>query len=100
MKKTVRGRRTFTAEFKREAVRRAQGVSVQLIPRELELSGDTLRAWAHQLARRDDRPAITAYDPAGSEATELRRLQREVQRLQQESAFFEGAATCFARESR
>lgn len=105
MKKTVRGRRTFTAEFKREAVRRmadrrAQGVSVQQIGRELELSGDTLRAWAHQLTRRDDGAAVTADASDPSDASELRRLQREVQRLQQENAFLKSAAAYFARESR
>ena len=54
VKQVKQTRRVFTAEFKAEAVRRmtdrrGQGVSLQQIGRELDVSADMLRAWAHQL---------------------------------------------------
>src|SRR5258708_16429324 len=51
--RSKRERRTFSDEFKQEAVRmlrerRAIGVSVTQIGRELDVRPDQLRAWAHQ----------------------------------------------------
>jgi len=48
-----RERRSFSAEFKLEAVqlmrsRRAQGVTLEQIGRELEVRPDQLRAWSRQ----------------------------------------------------
>ena len=103
-----RTRRVFSAEFKQEAVRRmaerrAQGVSLQQIGRELDVSADMLRAWAHQLKAGDALPLSDVFPGQGrlpSDQEELRRLQRENHRLQQENSFLKSAAAYFARESR
>ena len=101
-------RRVFSAEFKQEAVRRlaerrAQGVSVQQISRELDVRPEMLRAWKHQLETRGGAALTDVFPGQGrlpSEPEELRRLEREVKRLSQENAFLKSAAAYFARESR
>lgn len=108
MGKPNEGRRFFSAEFKLEAVRRmeerrAQGVTLMQIGRELDVRPDMLRAWKRQ---RDERAGATASDvfPGNgrlpSEEEEVRRLKRELARAQQEIAFLKSAAAYFARESR
>jgi len=70
-----RERRQFSAEFKKEAVRlmyerRAGGVSMSQVARELDLRPEQLREWAYKLG---------APDGAGTVETpeqELRRLRR------------------------
>ena len=101
-------RRVFTAEFKREMVRqfedrRAQGVSQAQIARELDLSVPMLQSWAREVARQPDAETSGVFPGQGrqlSEPEELRRLQREVQRLQQENSFLKAAAAYFAKTSR
>jgi transposase len=101
-------RRVFTAEFKLESVRRfdarrAQGVSQAQIARELDLSVAMLRSWARELDRQPAVPVDEVFPGHGrlpSDAEELRRLQREVHRLQQENSFLKNAAAYFAKESR
>jgi transposase len=101
-------RRVFTAEFKLETVRqcearRAQGASQAQIARELDVSVPMLRTWARELARQPDVPVHDVFPGQGrlpSDQEELRRLQREVQRLQQENSFLKAAAAYFAKESR
>ena len=59
--------------------------------------------YARQLEARGTVPLAAVFPGHGrvpSEQDELRRLQREVQRLQQENAFLKSAAAYFARESR
>ena len=112
MKKAIKSpkqsRRVFSAEFKQEAVRRmaerrAQGVSLQQIGRELDVGADMLRSWAHQLKTGDAVPLSDVFPGQGrlpSDQEELRRLQRENHRLQQENSFLKAAAAYFAKESR
>jgi transposase len=107
-KSAKRTRRIFSAEFKQEAVRRtaerrAQGVSVQQIGRDLDVRPEMLRAWARQLVARGGAPLADVFPGHGrlpSEQEEVRRLEREVKRLAQENAFLKSAAAYFARESR
>jgi transposase len=103
-KKSVgrRERRTFTAEFKAEAVRlmqagRAAGRSLAQIGRELDVRPDLLRVWA-----RDAGGAASAEGgvPGETLGQENRRLRRELATLQQEQAFLKEAAAYFAKESR
>ena len=70
MKKPVKQvkhtRRVFTAVFKAEAVRRmtdrrGQGVSLQQIGRELDVSADMLRSWAHQGSGASAVPSALTY---------------------------------------
>jgi transposase len=101
-------RRVFSPEFKLEAVRRmeerrAHGVSVAQIGRELDVRPDMLRAWKRRLGKRAGAPPADVFPGQGrlpSEAEELRRLRRENTRLEQENAFLKSAAAYFARESR
>ena len=60
----------FSAEFKQEAVRRiaerrAQEGRLQQISRELDVSADLLRAWAHQLKTGDALPLSDVFPGEG-----------------------------------
>ena len=106
--KAVRHRRAFTAEFKLEAVRRMEerrghGVSVAAVARELDVRPELLRRWATQVNARVGAAPRDVFPGQGrlpTEQDELRRLQRENQRLQQEVEFLKKASAYFARESR
>lgn len=97
--KTRRERRRFTAEFKQEAVRsmyerRAQGVTMAEIARDLQLRPEQLREWANQLG---GRPGVGVIE---TPEQELQRLRRENARLKLEKEFAKKVAVYFARESR
>jgi transposase len=97
-----RERRAFSDEFKQEAVRmlrerRAIGVSVTQIGRELDVRPDQLRAWAQQ----QERAGGSVRTGTGETLEqEVRRLRREVETLRQEREFAKKAAAFFARGSR
>lgn len=97
-----RERRTFSAEFKAEAVqlvveRRATGATLAQIGRELDVRPDQLRAWV----RLQRKAAGTGTSlPGETPEQELRRLRREVATLRQEQAFAKKVAVYFAKESR
>lgn len=101
-------RRFFSAEFKLEAVqrmreRRATGISLSQIGRELGVRPDMLRVWAKQAEERAGAAPRDVFPGQGhlpTEQEELRRLQRENTRLQQEIEFLKKAAAYFAKESR
>lgn len=100
MTKSRHLRRKFDPEFKREAVRlweerRATGVPIGRVARELGLRANMLREWTTQLAAE---PAAAGLGE--SPAEELRRLRRENVVLRQEAEFAKKAAAFFARESR
>jgi transposase len=96
-----RERRVFSAEFKQEAVRlvherRAAGISLNQLGRELDVRPDQLRTWTRQLAPRTSAAAA----PVESPEQELRRLRREIAVLRQEREFAKKVAVYFAKESR
>ncbi len=101
-------RRSFSAEFKLEAVRRMEerrssGVSLAQIGRELGVRPDMLRAWAKQTDQRAGAAPRDMFPGQGrlpTDQEELRRLQRENTRLQQEVEFLKKAAAYFAKVSR
>ena len=98
-----RERRAFTEEFKRQAVqllqeRRAAGVSVTQIGRELDLKPDQLREWARKVAAQDG--GLAAAGVVESPEQELKRLRRENARLKEEQTFLKKIAVYFTRESR
>jgi transposase len=101
-------RRVFSAEFKLEALRLAEarqtaGVPLTQVARELGITDHLLRTWRRQAARRAGAAPQDVFPGEGrlpSDAEELRRLQRELARAQQEIAFLKSAAAYFARESR
>ena len=97
-----RERRRFDVEFKQEAVRaayerRAAGVSLSQIARDLDLRPEQLRQWAHQLRAQH---GGTLPGVVETPEQELKRLRREVIVLRQEQAFAKKVAVYFAKESR
>jgi transposase len=106
IKKQVEGavrreRRKLTDEFKREAIRlmydrRAAGVTVAQIARELGVRAEQLRVWEKLFReRRDD----GIPDRVESPEQELRRLRRENLELRQEREFAKKVAVYFAKGS-
>lgn len=101
-------RRFFSAEFKVEALRRADerkqaGVPLTQVAREIGVTDHLLRTWRRQAADRAGAAPTDVFPGQGrlpSDEAEVRRLQRELARAQQEIAFLKSAAVYFARESR
>lgn len=96
-----RERRTFTPEFKAEAVRMASereaGVSLAHVARQLDVWPPQLRTWMEESGLSQGKRAA----PRGETLEEeVRRLRREVAVLQQEKAFAKKVAAYFAKESR
>jgi transposase len=76
------GRRSFSREFKLEAVRlvRDRGVSVAQAARDLDLHANMLRNWVRQFAA-DPGHAFPGQGQMKPEQAEIERLRREVQKL-------------------
>jgi transposase len=96
-----RVRRVFSDEFKMEAVRlmterRAAGVPLTQIARQLDVGAQQLRDWAR--AQHGGQDSGTVVGETADQ--ELRRLRREIAVLRQEQAFAKKVAVYFARESR
>jgi transposase len=96
---TKRKRRSFTAEFKAEAVRLCQvgDRTVRQVAKDLDLTETALRDWVR-------RAEVDAGEgPPGAlttaEREELTRLRRENKRLQMERDILKKAAAFFAKES-
>jgi transposase len=94
----MKQRRSFSPEFRQEAVRLALASDRPLseIARELKIRPDQLRHWKHQLTRSAGAPPPSGETPE----QELRRLRREVEVLRQERDVLKKAAAFFAKESR
>lgn len=94
-----RNRRSFSPEFKLEAVRLVVegGRPVSQVARELDLRADLLRQWKAQLQARGEvaRPVSSL-----SLEEENRRLKREVEVLRLERDFAKKAAAFFAKDLR
>ena len=99
MSKTARrGRRTFTDEFKSEAVGLVQssGNTVGRIAKDLDLTETALRKW---VSKAEQGPG--GGPPIGEdERVELKRLREEVRVLRMERDFLKKAAAFFAKESK
>jgi transposase len=98
--KPSRKRRSFTPEFKAEAVRlvRTSGKSIGVLARELDLTETALRAWVKRAdidERRDPNGPLTT-----DERTELTRLRRELRAAEQERDFLTLLSRKFGRRSR
>jgi len=94
-----RKRRSFTPEFKAEAVRvcRVGDRSVGQVAKELDLTETALRAWVKQAALDDGNGPKDALTSA--ERDELAELRRRVKRLEMEREILKKAAAFFAKES-
>lgn len=91
----ARPRRTFTPEFKADAVRLATtpGTTIAQTARDLGIGDSLLRSWIK--AAREPRNELTA-----DERTELAALRRENRRLKEEREILKKAAAFFAKEQR
>jgi len=79
------GRRSFSREFKLEAVKlvRDRGVSVAQAARDLDLHQNMLRNWVRDFAA-DPAQAFPGQGQMKPEQAEIERLRREVQKLKAE----------------
>jgi transposase len=95
-----RPRKTYTREFKLNAIRltTAGGVSVAQAARDLGLCENTLHKW-RQEAKRDPEYAFPGKGYLKPLEEENRRLRRENKTLQDEVKFLKRAAVWLAREA-
>ena len=98
MERERRPRRSFSEEFKRDAVDlvRSSGKTIAEVARDLDLTESALRAWVRQAdvdaGRRD---GLTTF-----EREELAKLRKENRVLREERDILKRAAAFFARETR
>jgi transposase len=92
-------RKRYSAEFKREALRRANepGVTDVLVAEELGISARQLRRW-RDAVNRDGEDAFPGQGKSRDE--EITRLKRKLTKVEQERDFLKEAAAYFARESK
>ncbi len=92
-------RKRYSAEFKLEAIRRADepGVTDALVCEELGVSTRQMRRWRDTL-KRDGEAAFPGQGRARDE--EVARLRRELTKVKQERDFLAEAARFFAKESK
>ena len=92
-------RKRYSAEFKREALRRADepGVTDVLVAEELGINARQLNRW-RTAAKRDGETAFPGQGNARDE--ELMRLKRKLAKVEQERDFLKEAVAYFAKESK
>jgi len=90
--------RTFTREFKMEAVQLVQssGKSQSQIARDLGIADSTLHHWRKQLASQGEQ-AFPGSGHQTPQEEELRQLKRENERLRQERDILKKAIGIFSR---
>ena len=99
-KKPTRTRRTFTDEFKQDAVNLVvnQGYSFAAAAKTLEISSRSLRDWHAKLA---PEPEACGDDASIEELTaENKRLRKQLQRAEMEREILKKATAYFAKESK
>lgn len=97
----ARKRRSFSAEFKAEAVRLCKigDRSIRQVALDLDLTETALRGWVKRAA------AVTEVEPAeggelaATERDEVVQLRKRVKRLEMEREILKKAAAFFAKES-
>ncbi len=92
-------RKRYSAEFKREALRRAneEGVTDVLVAEELGINARQLRRW-RDAAKRHSENAFPGQGNARDK--ELVRLKHKLAKVEQERDFLKEAAAYFAKESK
>jgi len=99
-----RRRRSFTEDYKRQAVElvRSSERSVTSVANELGLRDSVLRRWVEKLAVGHEptaaprRPITQAALPSADQAAEISRLQRENERLRMERDILKKSIAIFA----
>jgi transposase len=98
-----RRRRSFTQEYKQQAVElvASSGRTVTAVANELGLRDSVLRRWVEQLGgghgtAATRRPMTQAALPSADQAAEIARLQRENERLRMERDILKKSIAIFA----
>ena len=95
----ARRRRSFSPEFKREAIRMVleDNRSIASVAREFDMNPSTLNNWVtmHKATHSEAEPSLS-----GPERARLRQLERENAELTEKLAFLKKAAAFFAAENR
>lgn len=96
-KKAKRARRSFTDDFKAEAVRLVldEGKAVNRVAKDLDLTASALRVWVER-ARADRTHGKTGL--TSEERAELARLRKENRTLKMERDILKKAAAFFAKD--
>src|SRR5512138_1553021 len=94
-------RRSYDAEFKREALRLllSSGKRVEDLARDLGIHPSLLWRWRRQLEEAGEN-ALAGEGPGLSPGEEVERLRRELEQVKLERDFLKKAAAYFAKESR
>lgn len=95
----MKRRRTFSREFKLEAVKlvRDRGVSIAQASRDLDVHENVLRKWVRDVAA-DPTQAFPGQGQMKPEHLEIDRLRREVAKLKAERDILKKAAAYFAKD--
>ena len=90
--------KTYTPEFKREAVRLAQtsGKPIAHVARELGISDTSIHQWRKELAEHDSE-AFPGSGHQTAQEEELHRLKRELEIVKQERDILKKAVGIFSR---
>lgn len=93
-------RRTFSREFKLEAVRLVteRGVAVAQAAKDLDVHENVLRKWVREL-REEPQEAVPGNGKQKAQDAEIARLRKEVAKLKMERDILKKAAAYFAKES-
>jgi transposase len=93
-------RKRYSAEFKRQALKRANepGVTDSLVCEELGISTRQLRRWKDAVTEHGDEASFPGKGKSRDE--ELTRLKRELTKVKEERDFLKEAARYFAKESK
>src|SRR5579883_2902129 len=91
-----RQRRSFTDDYKRQAVDlvSSSGREIESVARELGLRDSVLRRWVEQRGARLE--PMQATPPSADHAAEIARLQRENERLRMERDILKKSIAIFA----
>ncbi len=95
------GRRSFTTEFKHEAVKlvRERGMTVSQAAKDLGLHVNVLRAWVRD-AKSNGTQAFPGRGKQRPDDAEVSRLRRELAKTQAERDILKKAIAYFAKEPR
>lgn len=93
-------KRTFTREFKLEAVKlvKERGVSVSQASRDLDIHINVLRKWIRSFEE-DPVQAFPGQGQMKADQAEIAKLKKEVAKLKMERDILKKAAAYFAKES-
>lgn len=92
---TDKTRKKYSAQFKEQAIERAQKEGVRKAAEDLGIHETLLYSWRKKLEQTG-----VSFEDQKLQAAEMVRLRRENARLEQECAFLKKAAAYFAKEEK